>query len=267
MTIAREFLEPSWRRWRRWIGAGILVGALHAGGGAAALWQWPDEDVDEEPEGAMMLELAPMPIAPKEEMQNLAIGPPAEDSVPTPPVEEVKELRPEELPPVEEAPLARDPEVALEKIKPVEEKEEEEEKKPQEMVQAQTVASSQASAPPPIEAAEEGQKAAAPHQGASRKPNQAQISWQKALHVHLSKHKRYPGEARSRRVQGVVTVTFTIDSTGRVMNTRILKGSGSSLLDEEALAMLGRASPLPAPPEDAVSGSLSLSLPIQFNIR
>ncbi len=267
MTTAFEFLEPAWRRWRRWIGAGMLVGTLHIGGGAAALWQWPEAEVDEEPEGAMMLELAPMPIAPKEEMQNLAIGAPAEDSVPTPPVEEVKELRPEELPPVEEAPLARDPEVAMEKIKPVEEKEEEEEKKPQEQVQAQTVASSQASAPPPIEAAQEGPKAAAPNQGASRKPNQAQISWQKALHLHLSKHKRYPGEARSQRIQGVVTVTFMIDSTGKVTNTRILKGSGSSLLDEEALAMLSRASPLPAPPEDTAAGALNLSLPIQFNIK
>jgi protein TonB len=267
MTTAFEYLEPSWRRWRRLVGAGFLVAALHVGGAAAALWQWPEEEVDEEPEGAMMLELAPMPIAPREELQNLALGQLAEDSVPTPPVEEVKEMRPEELPPVEEAPLAPEPEVALEKIKPVEEKEEEEEKKPQEQVQAQTVASSQAAAPPKIESAVEGPKAAAPHQGASRKPNQAQLTWQKALHLHLSKHKRYPGEARSRRIQGVVTVSFAIDQTGRVANARILKGSGSPLLDAEALEMLTRASPLPAPPEDTATASLNLSLPIQFNIR
>lgn len=262
-----QLLEPSWRRWRRWLGAGMLVLGLHIGGAAAALWQWPEDEATEEPEGAMMLELAPMPVAPREEVQNLALGPQAEDSVPTPPVEEVKEMRPEEIPPVEEAPLVREPEVALEKVKPVEEKEEEEEKKPQEQVQAQTVASSQASAPPRIETAVEGPKAAAPHQGTSRKPNQAQLSWQKALHLHLSKHKRYPGEARNRRVEGVVTVSFSIDGTGRITNARILKASGSPLLDDEALAMLSRASPLPAPPEAPPSGALNLSLPIQFNIR
>lgn len=267
MISTFELLEPSWRGWRRWIGAGLLVLTLHVGGATAALWQWPQEEVDDEPEGAMMLELAPMPIAPPEERQDLAPGPLSEDSVPVPPTEEVKEMKPEEIiPPVDEAPLVPEPEVALEKVKPIEEQEEEEEKKPQEEIQAQTVASL-ASAPPPIEAAEKGPKPAAPHQGASRKPNQAVLSWQKSLHLHLSRHKRYPGEARNRRIQGVVTVGFSIDREGRVMSTRIVRGSGSSLLDNEALEMLARASPLPAPPHDAQAGALNLSLPIQFNIR
>lgn len=262
-----QFLEPAWRRWRRWVCAGIFVLGLHVGGAAAALWTWPEEEVDEEPEGAMMLELAPMAISPRTELLNLALGPLSEDSVPTPPVEEVKEMRPEELTPVEEAPLAPKPEVELEKVKPVEQVEEEEEKKPQEQVQAQMVAASQASAPPPIESAAVGEKPAAPHQGSSRRPNQAQLTWQKALHLHLSKHKRYPSEARSRRVQGVVTVSFTIDASGQVTNRRVIKGSGSPLLDEEALEMLTRASPLPAPPAEGQSGPLNLSLPVQFNIR
>lgn len=267
MTTTFELLEPSWRGWRRWVAAGMLVLTLHVGGATAALWQWPEQEVDEEPEGAMMLELSPMPIAPPEERQDLAPGPLSEDSVPVPPTEEVKEVTPEELlPPVEEAPLVPEPEVALEKVKPIEEKEEEEAKKPQEEVQAQTVASL-ASAPPPIEADEKGPKPAAPHQGASRKPNKAVLSWQKALHLHLSKHKRYPGEARNRRIQGVVTVGFSIDREGRVTNTRVIKGSGSPLLDDEAIEMLSRASPLPMPPDDAATGSLNLSLPIQFNIR
>lgn len=267
MISTFELLEPAWRRWRRWVGAAMLVLTLHVGGAAAALWTWPEAEADEEPEGAMLLELAPMPIAPAEERQDLAPGPQAEDSVPVPPTEEVKEVQPDELlPPVEEAPLVPNPEVVMEKVKPVEKKEEEEEKKPQEEVQAQTVASL-AAAPPPIEADEKGPKAAAPNQGASKKPNRAVLSWQKALHLHLSKHKRYPGEARSRRVQGVVTVAFTIDRTGKVSNTRVLKGSGSSLLDEEALEMLSRASPLPLPPDDAPDGMLNLSIPIQFNIR
>jgi protein TonB len=267
MITAFDILEPSWRRWRRWAGAGVLVLALHVGGAAAALWQWPDQEVDEDPEGAMLLELAPMAVAPMEEPQNLAPGPPAEESVATPPVEEVKEVKPEEeLPQLEEAPLVKEPEVALEKVKPVEEEEPEEEKKPQEQVQAQTVAS-QAAAPPPIEAPVVGPKATAPLQGASRKPNQAEISWQKALHLHISKHKRYPSEARDRRVQGVVTVSFSIDGKGHVTNVRLLKGSGSPLLDDEALEILQRADPLPAPPDQSLETARNLSLPIQFNIR
>lgn len=267
MIASLEFLEPSWRRWRRWAVAAVLVLGLHVGGAAAALWQWPEETVDEEPEGAMMLELAPMAIAPREELQNLALGPLSEDSVPTPPVEEVKEMRPEELPPVEESARAPDPEVQLEKVKPVEEVEEKEDEKPQEAVQAQMVAASLAAAPPPIESIAVGEMPAAPLQGSSTRPNQAQLTWQKALHLHLNKHKRYPSEARNRRVQGVVTVGFAIDSEGKVTDRHILKGSGSSLLDEEALEMLTRASPLPAPPGQMAAGPMRLSLPIQFNIR
>jgi protein TonB len=267
MMTTFELLEPPWRRWRRWIGAALLVLTLHVGGATAALWQWPEEEADEDPEGAMLLELSPMPIAPIEERQDLAPGPQSEDSVPVPPTEEVKEVQPEEIiPPVEEAPLAPNPEVVMEKVKPVEEKEEEEEKKPQEEVQAQTVASV-AAAPPPIEADQKGPKAAAPHQGSSRKPNQAVLSWQKALHLHLSKHKRYPGEARNRGIQGVVTVNFTIDRTGRVTQARIVKGSGSSVLDDEALELLQRASPLPPPPDDTPDNALSFTQPFQFNFR
>jgi protein TonB len=267
MISTFELLEPSWRGWRRWIGAGLLVLTLHVGGATAALWTWEPEEFEEEPEGAMMVELAPMPIAPAEERINLAPGPLSEDSVPVPPTEEVKEITPDELlPPVEESPLAPEPEVALEKVKPVEEEEEEEDKKPQEEVQAQTVASV-ASAPPPIEAAEKGPKPAAPRQGASRKPNQAELSWQRALNLHLSKHKRYPGEARNRRIQGVVTVSFSVDREGRVSNARMVKGSGSSLLDEEALEMLSRASPIPPPPDMPAAGLRDFTMPIQFNIR
>jgi protein TonB len=248
---------------RRWIAAGTLIAAVHVGGGAMALMTWPEEEPDTEPQGAMMIELAPMAVAPKEERQDLAIGPRAEDATPTPPpVEEVKEKQPDEIPPVEESP-APTPEVAFQKQEPVKE---EEEKKPQDSP-AETMEASQAAAPPPIEAAAEAPKPAAPLQGNSRKPNAAQVSWQKSLHLHLSRHKRYPGEARSKRVEGVVTVGFKMDRTGKVLSSYIIKGSGSALLDEEALEVLQRASPLPSPPDDYPTEALSMSLPIKFNIR
>lgn len=267
MISTFEMLQSSRHEWRRWVGAGLLVLTLHVGGATGAMWNWEPEEFEEDPEGAMMVELAPMPIAPAEERINLAPGPLSEDSVPVPPTEEVKEITPDELlPPVEESLKAVDPEVALEKIKPVEEKEEEEEKKPQEEVQAQTVASI-AAAPPPIEAAEKGPKPAAPRQGNSRKPNQAELSWQRTLNLHLSKHKRYPGEARSRRIQGAVMVSFSVDGEGRVKNARMVKSSGSSLLDDEAIEMLSRASPIPPPPNMAAADVREFTMPIQFNIR
>ncbi len=75
MTIVAQYLESDWRRVRRFVAAGALVLTMHIGGAAAALWQWPEEQYEEEPEGAMVLELAPMAIAPPEERQDLTPRP------------------------------------------------------------------------------------------------------------------------------------------------------------------------------------------------
>lgn len=247
---------------RRWIAAGIVIMAVHIGGGAMALMTWPEEDADPEPEGAMLIELAPMAVSAKEDTLALPIGV-RQDETPAapPPVEEIKEKQPDEIPPVEESP-APTPEVAFQKQEPLKEIEE---KKPQESA-AQTDPTI-ATAPPPIESAIEGPKSAAPLQGASRKPSSAEVTWQKTLHLHLNKNKKYPSEARNKGVQGVVTVSFVMNREGKVLSSKVLKGSGSALLDTEALETLKRASPLPVPPDDYPFENPSFSIPIKFNIK
>ena len=58
-----DYLESRGPLVRRWIAAGIVIMAVHIGGGAMALMTWPDEEPDTEPQGAMMIELAPMAVA------------------------------------------------------------------------------------------------------------------------------------------------------------------------------------------------------------
>ena len=70
-----------------------------------------------------------------------------------------------------------------------------------------------------------------------------------------------------KRVQGVATVAFTIDRQGHVIASRLVDSSGSAVLDEEALDVLSRASPLPPPPDDMGAETLEISLPIQFKVR
>src|SRR5262249_4466497 len=124
-----DHLESRGRLMRRWVAAGTLIASLHIGGGALALMTWPDEEPDSEPEGAFMVELAAMAVSPKDDALALPIGPRSEDVAATPPpVEEIKEKQPDEVPPVEESP-APNPEVAFQKQEPIKEIEE---KKPQE---------------------------------------------------------------------------------------------------------------------------------------
>jgi len=271
MLTTLDILEPAWHGRFRWTIAAIVVVALHVGGALAMLHSPPVED-DADPEGAMMMELAAVAVALPERSENLAIGAPSEDSVATPATEEVKEEQPkEDLPQLEEAPLVENPEVVLEKVKPEEVKEKPEDKPVQE-AQPEMLASL-AAAPPPIDVKEIGPKATAPNQGMSRKPNAAELTWQKALYMHISNFKRYPDQARSQRVEGVATVIFSIDGGGNVSNVRIYKGSGSSILDDAAVSMLRAAAPLPAPPKMAEASQLSgntartIALPIKFNVR
>lgn len=91
--------------------------------------------------------------------------------------------------------------------------------------------------------------------------------WQSKLVAYLNRHKRYPRAARSRKEEGTAQLAFTIDASGNVLSARIARSSGSPELDGEVLAMIRRASPLPAPPEAIARSRMDLSVPISFKLR
>jgi protein TonB len=271
MSAHLDLLEGSAARTRRWLIAGLLMVSMHAAAGALAMVSWPEEDTSDETEGAFLLELAPMAMAPPTEKLNLAVGVRSEEAAPAvAPMEEIKEKSQIELPKVEEAPLAPDPEVVLEKKVPLEEVEDEKaEEDPRPAQEALPVASSAAqetSAPTPIEAPP-AEKQVAPKQGLSTKPSEATLSWQKSIALHLNKHKKYPQDARSRGHEGVAKVSFSLDRSGKVIAVHLDDSSGSNLLDQEAIEVLSRASPFPRPPSDVTDLTISFSMPIQFRIK
>jgi periplasmic protein TonB len=83
--------------------------------------------------------------------------------------------------------------------------------------------------------------------------------------ARLAKAQRYPDQARG--LQGVVSLAFTIDRHGGVVSSRIVKSSGSTILDAEALDLIKRAAPLPPPPADVADSDLSFVVPIRFAAR
>lgn len=275
MIAHLELLEVAGTRLRRWVIAGTVMVSMHAAAGAIALHEWqPEDETAEDTAGSFMLELAPVAMAPPTERVNLAIGPAQEEtpaSAATPPVEEVKEKSDIETPNVAELPLAPTPEVVVEKKQEVvekpEEKAEAEDPRPKlDAVLQTTSAPQEAKAPPPVEAPP-AEKAVAPKQGVSSKPSEAQITWQKAVALHLNKHKRYPSEARDNKEEGVAVVWFSIDRSGKVITGRLQKSCGHTMLDKEAVEVLSRASPFPRPPLDATDVAFNFSLPIRFQIK
>jgi periplasmic protein TonB len=92
-------------------------------------------------------------------------------------------------------------------------------------------------------------------------------TWEAVLVKHLQQYKSYPQTARDRTEQGVVVLGFTVDRNGRVLARRIVKSSGYRALDDEVLAMIERAQPLPAFPASMTQAKLDLMLPIRFSLH
>lgn len=99
--------------------------------------------------------------------------------------------------------------------------------------------------------------------GSAKSPS----SYHGQLAAWLNRHKRYPPAARRNRQTGTVRVTFTIDRNGRVLSKRIVASSGHAALDNEVEAMLRRASPMPKIPQELGRSTLTVTLPVVFNLR
>lgn len=287
----------------RWTASMLCVGMLHAGTVYAVVY-WPREQTSAgEPPAAVMVELAPEAVAPDVPEKDVAVGiqqdhtqqpsdptedvkepveeteteepvkEPAETEPPPEPIEEpvIEEIKPENDNPelvendkaeaVLEAPAKPQPEQEEPKEKPEEKepkKEEEPEppkKKPKPKPRPQQTPTIP-TAPKPSEN-KRAKVNAAPSSGTASATSIA--TWRGTVVAHLNRKKRPPGGAR-----GIATVAFRIDRNGNVKSARLLRSSGNSSLDREALALVRRASPVPRPPPNVPGGSLLMTVPLRI---
>lgn len=129
-------------------------------------------------------------------------------------------------------------------------------------------AASQQTAPRSVEA-KPNERAAAAQQTTTTKrtPSVSPEKWQSQLNAHLNRNKRYPSDARRQRQEGIPLLQFTIDASGDVLSARISRSSGFPALDQAAIDMVNRASPVPAPPASMAKSRLTLTVPVNFNLK
>jgi len=235
----------------RWGASLAVVLCIYAALIAAGMWRYTARPIlDEGNVQAVMVELAPLPSAPPAPPSELPPGPPqqAQQAQPKP---APKPPEPEPLPDL--APVVEDP------------YREAQEEAAEDSAQEQA-AIAQTTAPPSVDAPP-GAEYAASQSVSGQARQQAVASWQGLLLGHLEKHRRYPRNAQRLRQQGVAHVRFAVDRQGRVSHPRIGRSSGHPLLDEETLATLLRASPVPPPPPEIRGDPVEVSVPVSFFMR
>jgi periplasmic protein TonB len=231
---------PAERGLARWLVAGVAILIAHAAIVAAiALW-YARQPVEPRILPAIAVTLAPVEsCSPEVQNQDIAVGPTMQQSE-----EALKEPPKVEERPVEQVVQPPSPpqqaEVALPQVE-----EKVEQPKPEMM-------------PPAPETR------AQPKNDRVGQFTEAGSNAYDALVIgHLQRFKRYPGAAHG--ASGTVLVAFTLDRTGRVIDSTMTTSSGNRVLDEEALDTLHRASPFPPFPAAKPGTQDSYIVPVNFS--
>lgn len=244
-----------------WIVAVALALAGHLAFAAFAIAQMHEEPEDDDlgaPGIEIAFELASAPVPPSD----LPPGPESEASAVSPPVVEqqttakdvdlpaetpVESEEPDRLVTIDKAktPSDEEPQVQTKMVKPSED-----------------AVAQEATAAPTIQNAPEAPVSKTRDQGTAESRQRARVTWQKEFLTHLNKYKRYPNDRSQKSAE--IVVTLNLDRTGRVLSADVAKSSGDEAFDRAALAMVERASPVPAPPPLIADEGLSFSLPVIF---
>jgi protein TonB len=243
----KTFSFSRWPEAARWGACFALAVAFHAAGAAALFARWTEDSNLVAGTAVVMVDLAPVAVSPNI-TTDVAPGPLQQEAEPEPQPE--KPIEKIELPPDPQA----EPVVA---VTPPPKLEPPKEKKPKQKH------ASLASAP--TRADPQADRPAAPMPGLSSRNSDALPNWKTQLVAKLERSKRYPSEARGD--QGIAQLAFSVDRQGGVHNARIVRSSGSSVLDHETLALVQRAQPLPPPPPEVQGAQIPISVPIRYNAR
>jgi len=86
------------------------------------------------------------------------------------------------------------------------------------------------------------------------------------LRAHIESFKRYPRMAQMRGWTGEVLIQAEINRNGLLVNSKVVRSSGRSILDREALQMMQRSIPFPVPPKDLNINFFTVTIPISFSL-
>ena len=247
---------------RRWALAAGIVFAVHTGLVAGYVLLSPEEPDGASDSPAVFVDLAPMTSS-SPSTADLAPGPETPDAMqaPKPP----PQTKPEVADPIEkiEAPAEVTlpmPEPKTEQQRPKDEPDTQKTK----FEDAQQESPSVRTAPPRAEQ-QIAPRPASAIQG-SNASRDVIVRWNHLVSARLQQNKRYPSGA-VRGEQGTVAFNFVVNSKGQILSQRIVRSSGHRARDDEALAMIQRAQPLPAFLPGMTQPTMEVNSSIGYTVR
>lgn len=80
----------------------------------------------------------------------------------------------------------------------------------------------------------------------------------------LRRAQRYPSAARSRRMEGIVILSFTLDASGALVSSRVVRSSGHALLDQAALDLVRKVRGFPKIPPELGRKTMPINVPLEY---
>lgn len=95
----------------------------------------------------------------------------------------------------------------------------------------------------------------------------AMLRYQDMVKQRIEATRRYPLWAKKQGVEGIAHIYFTVLPEGAGQDIRIIRSSGSIILDEESVATVKRASPFPPIPKEISSSTVGMEVAIVFSLN
>ena len=220
----------------------------------------PKPELRPEPKAEPKLEARPEPrIEPRPEPPPVARVEPRPEPRPVPNIEPRPEPRiepkTEVIPEVKPVPRETPPPVAQPRVEP------------------SVVAPTTVRPPPSPVATVQPPPVAAPQPRTStpkmdeEQENRMLATYGQSISKEIKRYQKYPPIAQRRGWEGTAEVSLQISAEGKVTAITLAKSSGHTVLDQEALEMVRRASPLPQAPPDLRGHALVVAVPIVFKLQ
>jgi periplasmic protein TonB len=91
-------------------------------------------------------------------------------------------------------------------------------------------------------------------------------SYLEMVKLKIERNKEYPEKAKTRQIQGRVTVHFVITAEGELKTAQITKSSMHATLDDAAVKAVKNAAPFPKPPARFFKGEIPMTITVVFEL-